>query len=378
MMLFVRCNLLIRTAVGLACFIFASLYAYSRGEGSSPDRSSSEPFHAAIMSDDPRDSSTWLNLGSGLSSATAAETDFQARCHSPGVIRCVGFDSVSEIAGGYGDNFGILAGATTPTIDSATKASGNGSLRFEIPSRSGADTSGTYFTNFSRDLSTQFGENSEFYVQWRQKFSPEFLNTIYRAGEGWKQAIIGTGDQPGHHYPSCTTLEIVVQNTYQRGFAQMYNSCTGSSSHAAYDPFQERYGSYDFKLQNDRPAPFCLYSQGRTDPPTFFPPKGDCFGYFPNEWMTFQVKVKTGPRVKDEFMNSYVQLSIARERAPSQLVVSWGPYHLSAGDPGEGQEYGKIWLLPYHTDKDPNQITPKAYVWYDELIISRSRVPDPS
>jgi len=306
---------------------------------------------------------------------SAAEADFNVRCKSPGVIRCVGFDSEGEIEGRYGANFGTLRGAMEPMIDRDTKASGNASLRFTIPPESGPDTSGTYFTNFSKDLSTQFGENSEFYVQWRQRFSLEFLNTIYHGGEGWKQAIIGTGDQPGHPYSSCTTLEIVIQNTYQRGFAQMYHSCSGSSSHGAYDPFQERYGGDDFKLQNARSS--CLYSQGRTNPPTFFKPKGNCIGYFANEWMTFQVGVKIGSREKDEFKNSYVQLWVAREHEPSQLVINWGPYNLSAGDPSERQKYGKIWLLPYHTNKDPNQTTPLAYVWYDELIISRLKIVDP-
>ena len=27
---------------------------------------------------------------------------------------------------------------------------------------------------------------------------------------------------------------------------------------------------------------------------TFFAPNGNCFGYVANEWMTFQVKIKTG------------------------------------------------------------------------------------
>jgi len=310
-------------------------------------------------------------------SETVAGADFHARCNSPGVIRCVGFDSPIEIAGGYGGDSGIFSGATTPTIDSAVKASGNGSLKFTIPSRSGADSSGSYFTNFSKDLSVQFGENSNFYVQWRQRFSPEFLSTFYRNGEGWKQAIVGTGDQPGHRYASCTTLEVVVQNAYQRGFAQIYNSCTGSSSHGPYDGFQERVGAYDFKLQNARMGSSCLYSQGKTNPSTFFPPEGNCFGYFANEWMTFQVRIKTGPRVRDEFSESYVQLWIAREGQPSQLVINWGPYNLSAGNPNEEQKYGKIWLLPYHTNKDSSQTTPAANVWYDELIISREKIPDP-
>jgi hypothetical protein len=93
--------------------------------------------------------------------------------------------------------------------------------------------------------------------------------------------------------------------------------------------------------------------------------------------MTFQVHIRTGSRVKDEFAGSYVQLWIAREGQPSQLVINWGPYNLTAGNPIENQRFGKIWLLPYHTGKDGNQIHPTGYVWYDELIISRQRVRDP-
>ena len=41
--------------------------------------------------------------------------------------------------------------------------------------------------------------------------------------------IIGTGDQPGQPYYSCTDLEVVTVNGYYRGFPQMYNSCSGST-----------------------------------------------------------------------------------------------------------------------------------------------------
>ena len=41
------------------------------------------------------------------------------------------------------------------------------------------------------------------------------------------------------------------------------------------------------------------------------------------------------------------------------------------------QRYGKIWLLPYNTGKDPAQVHPTAYTWYDELIISRNKIADP-
>jgi hypothetical protein len=108
-----------------------------------------------------------------------------------------------------------------------------------------------------------------------------------------------------------------------------------------------------------------------------FPPDGNCLGYFPNEWMTFQLHVKTGPRVADEFVGSFVEMWIAREGKPSEKAFDWGPFSLSAGPVAEDQRFGKIWLLPYHTGKDPTQVHPVGYTWYDELIVSRRRIADP-
>jgi hypothetical protein len=93
--------------------------------------------------------------------------------------------------------------------------------------------------------------------------------------------------------------------------------------------------------------------------------------------MTFQLRIKTGPRVNNEFSNSYVSLWIARENQPSELVIDWGPYNLTAGNPADNQRFGKVWLLPYNTGKDPSEVHPVAYTWYDELIISRLRIDDP-
>jgi hypothetical protein len=312
--------------------------------------------------------------------------DFATRCAQPGVVKCVGFDNAADFdigsggtIGAYGQNAGILppfgtSDFTRAVGDTSIKASGAGSLRFTIPSNSGADSSGSYFTNFSADLSAQFGAGQEFYVQWRQRFSPEFLNTVYAGGGGWKQVIVGTGDQPGTLYSSCSTLELPVQNTEQRGFPQMYNSCSGSASHGPFDPFEERFGAFDFKLQNARAAPFCLYSQSTTG---YFPPNGNCFGYVANEWLTFQMRVQIGPRVGDEFVGSTITLWGARDGAAAEMLMQYGPYNLSAGSLAENQRYGKIWLLPYHTNKSSAQVHPAAFTWYDELIISTQAIAFP-
>jgi len=310
--------------------------------------------------------------------AAEPEDDFAARCAQADVVKCVGFDDAAVIAGNSESNSGVLSGATTPTLDESTRASGTSSLMFEIPSDTGADTSGSYFTNFSEDLTVQFGGDQEFYVQWRQRFSTEFIAAPYSGGNGWKQLIIGTGQQPTQQYYSCTALEVVTQNTRHRGFSQMYNSCTGSASHGPYDPFEQGWRDYDFKLQNARPKPFCLYSQGQAEPPTYFPSDGSCFGYSANEWMTFQVGIETGPRVGNEFIDSRIRLWVAREGEQSELVIDWGPYSLAAGPEGEMQRFGKVWLLPYNTGKDSRARHPTAFTWYDELIISGSRIVDPA
>ena len=302
------------------------------------------------------------------------------------MVKCVGFDDVSEFNTGSGGTTGawyqsagiIPPGGTSDYTraarDTSIKASGGSSIRFTVPSNSPADTSGAYFTNFSNDLSVQFDGGQEFYVQWRQRFSPEFINTVYAGGNGFKQVIVGTGDQPGTFYSSCSSLELPVQNSSQRGFPQMYNSCSGSASHGPYDGFAESFGAYDFKIQNGRAAPYCLYSQSSSG---YFAPNGNCFGYVANEWMTFQMKVQLGTRVGDEFKGSYITLWGAREGKASELLIQHGPYNLSAGPVGTNQRFGKIWLLPYNTGKSSAQAHPTAYTWYDDLIISRNKIADP-
>jgi hypothetical protein len=310
--------------------------------------------------------------------------DFATRCSQPGVLRCIGFDSLADISGGFGDPTGILDDGVAPIqLDTTIKASGASSLMMTVPGNSGANTSGSYFANFSDNLQTQFGANAVFYVQWRQRFSQTFLATNFQGGGGWKQAIIGAGDKPGCTAStsanglcssSCTALETVTQNTFQRGYPQMYNSCTGSTSHGPFFPFEEAFPPSDFKIQNARPSPFCLYSA--TIGGTQFPPSGNCFGYFPNEWMTFTVKITTGPRVKDEWVNSVVTLYIAREHSASEPVINFS-INLTAGAPADNLQFGKVWLLPYDTGKDPTQAHPTGFVWYDELIISTQPIADP-
>jgi hypothetical protein len=256
--------------------------------------------------------------------------------------------------------------------DTTTRASGAGSLRFVIKSRSPAGSAGAWRINASDPpFPVKFGPGDEFYVQWRQRFSRALLETAFQGSGGFKQLIIGEADTFG--YPearSCSEPEIVVQNVNQRGFAQLYHSC------GVFRPLEQPHGSMDFKLQNGLPEPLCLYST-QSD-------RSRCLRYVADEWMTFQVRVKLGPRGTGTsslegpqvtgFTDSTVQMWAARAGAPSVLIHDWPGLVLRET---AGALYGKFWLLPYQTGKDPSQDHPEARTWYDELIISRERIPDP-
>jgi hypothetical protein len=323
--------------------------------------------------------------------------DFRARCEAADVLRCVGFDSAADIAGTYGDAHGVLPGQkSAPVIDATVKSSGAGALRFAVAGVGSADSAGSYFTNFSDDLSVQFDTGDEFYVQWRQRFSAAFLQNRYAGGEGWKQVIVGEGDHGGcssSHASSdtcatsCGPLEVVLINSYHQGLPTLYHSCGGKDDQ--YEPLIEPKGS-DFFLQNALRDPGCLYTQHGAAP---------CFRYVADEWMTFQLHIKVGTWYANGSRlykhDSTVQLWMAREGLPSQLIVDFSPqdsacqsqpqsipgcqtgYDLSNDRKGVAK-YGKVWLLPYDTGRDNVTEEPDAYTWYDELVVAKRRIADPS
>lgn len=323
-----------------------------------------------------------------------ADTDWHRRSTAPGVLRAIRFDSQSDVTKYlYPDKFGRYKYATW---DQTTKASGNGSLRFEIPSNSPADTAGAWRINFADDLRTQFGENQEFYIQWRQRFAPYFLEHKYlltTGSGGWKQIIIAQGDgvaqQPGYDqvkgWPevnSCTENHLVMQNVGFNGYPAMYHSCW---VYEMFDDYVRTVGNYT--RQNQIPGCFYYNRNGQSSDP--------CLRYVANEWMTFQVHVKLGPwsaaavdantgKTRAGYSNSTVEFWVARDGQPSMLAHRETGLVLRRGNlpddwknSAHDARYGKLWLLPYITGKDDKEATENTYTWYDEVIISTARIPDP-
>lgn len=345
--------------------------------------------------------------------------DFEIRCSDPAVVRCYGFDELPPTSGNATGIDPAWDGKIRAKLDTSVKASGGGSLRFDIPSVAQANVSGDFHMDFADDQSVQFGNHSpegdEFYVQWRQRFDDGYmkLNASSSGGGGMKQVIIGLGSQKPtvqgqrmYWASSCTDLHLVLTDDYHQ-VPRLYHNC-GTKDNGGYQGLvPEANGDYQFQ-----DAVGCLRSNLL---------KGDlskCFRYFPNEWMTFQIHVKAGrdyspfaestgkmpanPNSRNYHHDSTVELWIAREGKPSQLVISLTDYDLvqhvtedgfigaipkwqwwgtnggaQGANPGTEPRYGRIWLLPYDTGRTTAGSFPPASTWFDELIVSKRRIPDP-
>jgi len=280
-------------------------------------------------------------------SAQADDRDFQSRCAAPGVLKCVGFDAGSSIPQNT-KLFKSGDGRFLGTIDNTQYASGGGSLRFEIPSNSGPNSSGFWLD----DLGAAFGEGSHFYVQWRQRFSQAMLNTRYENGDGWKQIILHRDG------PSCANVQVVIQNVYQRNVPVGYSHCGSPSEyHFAKDlpdgDTQLQQGDYNCLRRSLKPS--------------------DCASYVADAWMTFYLDIQVGTFGEN---NSHVQASIGYPGQPMKKFIDMPDYRF-AFDDGHGDTFRKIQLTPYNTNKSSAQSHPSAYTWYDELIVSSKPIAGP-
>ena len=269
--------------------------------------------------------------------------EFLRRCQSSGVVKCVGFDSPSDIEPFLShDGEGLIRG----TLDKTIKASGAGSLRFEIPSHSGQNSSGSWVSG----MGGTFGPGDTFYVQFRQRFDKAMISTNF-GGNGWKQAVFHT--QP----TGCGSIELTTQNTYLRGFPQMYTDCGARGFEI---PIK---GGADFLLQQGDYN--CKYSNRN--------PK-DCSMYHPDQWMTFYYEIKLGQWGTP---TSSIQAWVAYEGEPLKKFIDIRNYVLNFND-GPADRYDTITLMPYNTHKPWTQTNPVAYTWYDELIVSKQPIPPPA
>jgi hypothetical protein len=291
---------------------------------------------------------------------------------------------------GYGYNYGWyddgLAG-NHPTHDTTVYPPGNsGSLRFEMLAGP-VGAGGAWTTNFSNDLQTRFGLGDEFFCQWRQRFDSNYVsqnsNGAYMAR---KQCLISTADTSYNAWnsethtgvaQSCRPIEVCVQS-YEFGsdantslFPIAYTRCPDWGGTINLTPSDA--GQFQL-LQNMMPAPYCGYNNIHVLGNGSNPPTGNCFLYYPNEWMTFQVGITVGPTAVGSgnsrtVPNSRFRVWGQRQGQPSVLLIDvTTTMTFPELDPG----YGKFWFTQYNNATRPSN----WYTWVSELIVSTTMIPD--
>ena len=273
--------------------------------------------------------------------------DFALRCHSFGVIVCEGFDSPAinvpakwPAPGLYPAGDGVIRGS----FDHSQKASGEGSLRFEIPSHIGANAAGQWRQPFSKS----FGSGSTFYVQFQERFSPEMLSNNW-GDTSWKQVIFHNAKA------TCADVELTTGQYYRAGFPIMYTDCGGRGivTNDGNPPYKLEQGDYN-----------CWYGKFNSK---------DCFLYPANKWVTFYYQISIGHWGKpDSTINAWVSVDGGSYRQ----WIKMPNFVLNNDHPG--QDYDCVTLLTYMTNKDAGRDLPAAYAWYDELIVSTQPIAPPA
>jgi len=292
---------------------------------------------------------TWASSGAAAGQDNPAPTqlqDFDTRCHAQGVLVCKGFDSPSDFVPAKWPASGLYPAADQVirgTMDTTVAASGKGSLRFEIPPHSPANAAGSWRQAMGRE----FGEGTTFYVQFRQRFSKEFLKNEW-GDTSWKQVIFHNAGA------TCADVELTTGQYYHAGFPIMYTDCGGRfvGTNNGIPPYQLEQGDYN-----------CWY--GKYDAKS-------CFFYPIDQWVTFYYRVAIGHWGKPD---SFVQAWTALDGQTYKQWIKMPKYILKNDNPGK--DYDMVTLLTYMTGKSTATNLPTAYTWYDDLIISTEPIAPP-
>ncbi len=352
------------------------------------------------------------STGVSVTVSNAGGADFATRCNGPGVIFCNGFDTNADLGGdGWGSargrapadsihQFCSQGSNLCPTIDTTDKISGAGSLKFTIPPGQGGGAAGSYWANPAADFSIRFGANQTYYVQFRQKISASYFPAILNGGNNKIHWISSRPDLPGCNtsdttncFSSCSENEFVNQNLYgvaANAVPRWYNGCPGPQSFQ----YIEAVTPGTWKLQNARTGVGCTYDNVNAG--NIFPPSGNCFGYHPDQWVTYSYKIAlgslgTGPtgglcyddgnrgaigtNLPSCYYGGQILLRMGLDGQPLEDVLDWrGPVVAKYLTDTVELKYGKVYWSPY---TGSSTIPTGATMSFDELIISTQPIPDP-
>lgn len=261
---------------------------------------------------------------------------------------CEGFDDPARFAPAVYPASGLYPASNNQFYgaqDTSVRTSGAGSLRFNAGAVA-ANTSGQWV----QDIGATFAENSTLYVQYRYRTTQGMLQGT---GNGRKLAVFHYGFQ------SCADLEIATQNTYWRGFPQMYTDCGSQNG-------ERTVGNTIYVQQGADPFPNgagwnCAYGNYSA---------ATCSMFRADTWMTLSYRVDIGTWGQP---NSRIQAWVGYEGEALRQFTNLPNYRINNAPP-VSPGFDHITLTTYDTNATT---TASGSVWYDELIVSRQPIAAP-
>jgi hypothetical protein len=298
-----------------------------------------------------------------------ADSDFATRCATAGVTACWGFNNTTTDIVTTGANPNLYAGdTTTASLDTVTKVSGAGSLRFNLPAgASGANIAGqwTKLNSPYNLLGASFGGGQTFYLQFQQRFNPAMMTNTSFWNSSWKQVAFYQNNV------ACAAMELTTVHknfsSFPNNFPVMYTDCGDPGQ------FNPTNGGFIYLQQGADPFPTGAGYNCRFG----FINGTECFIYPTDKWITFYYKITIGTYSAgpNDFVGTQVDAWVA---------IDGGPYkqwqnitmNLSAGGNGASAVINNITFLPYMTSLSTSAPL-DAFTWIDELIVSTLPISAP-
>lgn len=344
----------------------------------------------------------------------AGGQDFATRRSQPGVVRWCGFNSAADLGAmnvtpinypgpDKGSTHNANYAGISPIVDMTKSASsdGGGSLRFFVKANDNSGNNVSWWMNFGTIAApVLFDENEQFFVQWRQWFSSDYLSiytnqtkiTALTAGDidGSGAAM---GKAPRENSTFCEISQLVLNNNKSGDngdkWFQVFHRCPADGGTLNFETTQSTpWASPNIVWQNARPN-YCVRTVHTTQYPVRTNPlqanPGTCLGPVADEWMTFKWGITLGSwglvRMAGAipqygFQNSRVRLWMARQGQASEPIYDYtiglGTSYVADFHRG----YGKVWFTPRGGGEE--RFAHPAYSqWIDEVIVSRNDIADP-
>lgn len=110
--------------------------------------------------------------------------------------------------------------------------------------------------------------------------------------------------------------------------------------------------------------------------------------FHPDEWMTIQIRITLGPLgtasssidgTQSGWTESTIEMWVARDNEASVKVIEKTGIVIARSDGASNTRDGlsKLWFTKFHTGLG-SAASPDGYFWIDELIVSKSIIPDPA